>query len=736
MATIESHAAGEAPVAAARHLHPVGILFVHGIGQQGRGQTLVEFGEPLHRWIDDWLRGASTAWIRNGLDAATWESWVSEHQARWDQLPPEKGMRCRQIARDVGERAAVAAVEGAPFGRVEKRVGARSIAGRAALLDARVSADADPGPRNATLQLSVLEANGGLRTATWLLAESFWARSFAAPSYGTLARWGFAYLPAILACHFGSRMRRAWTKQRTGRFRRLRQRASFLFRVVMFMVGLLGGLGIMALLVLLSPLAMLPFKPVQGVLKALQRVLAATLGDSYVLCASPMQAAAIVGQVRRDLEWLGERCRAVVLVGHSQGAAVAFEAIRRGAPRSLRRFLSFGSGLRKLQELRQTMDGVPTYRRAGLLALAGMAMVAVALGHLIGAGVPGLAWLTWPPAGPWVVPALTAGLAALGVGIGASWSAFDLRDVRLWGESFTPGQLVWEDYYAHGDPVPNGPLFDDDEDQERLEETARFVRSSEVHNRASMLSDHTSYWANREQFVSRVANAADMLTDFALHRLLPKDGELLAVARKRRHWRVGMLRLGRWVTTIAGVALLAWGGDIVPALGSGTAAFLRWGGGSLAALVGIRWTPPLDDARWQAPLGWLAGSILVALVYRLLVAKTWQWWDRRQGELLTQRLDLQKAEFRQVVFVAVVVTVVAALASAMSLGIASVRSGLGRAWPLVIVAMAALAAAAFAATQWWWRRVKPKHEELHYGSPYSVEVRPAQRRRARALKLA
>lgn len=197
-----------------------------------------------------------------------------------------------------------------------------------------------------------------------------------------------------------------------------------------------------------------------------------------------------------------------------------------------------------------------------------------------------------------------------------------------------------------------------------------------------------------------------------------------------------MLRLGRWVTTVGGLAMLAWGGDVLLALGSGTAAFLRWSGGSLVALVGIRWTPPVDDARWQAPLGWVAGSILMALVYRVLVAKTWQWWDRRQGELLTQRLDLQKAEFRQFVFVAVVVTVVAAYASAMFLGITSLRDSLGRAWPLVIVAMGALAAAAFAATQWWWRKVKPRHEELHYGSPYSVEVRPAERRRARGLKLA
>src|ERR1700750_3160281 len=32
----------------------LGILFVHGIGQQRRGETLVEFGEPLAEWLRRW----------------------------------------------------------------------------------------------------------------------------------------------------------------------------------------------------------------------------------------------------------------------------------------------------------------------------------------------------------------------------------------------------------------------------------------------------------------------------------------------------------------------------------------------------------------------------------------------------------------------------------------------------------------------------------------------------------
>jgi hypothetical protein len=32
----------------------LGVLFVHGIGNQIAGQTLVQFGDPLLQWLDEW----------------------------------------------------------------------------------------------------------------------------------------------------------------------------------------------------------------------------------------------------------------------------------------------------------------------------------------------------------------------------------------------------------------------------------------------------------------------------------------------------------------------------------------------------------------------------------------------------------------------------------------------------------------------------------------------------------
>jgi hypothetical protein len=38
-------------------IHEIGVLLVHGIGQQRRGETLVDIGEPMALWIQQWIDG-------------------------------------------------------------------------------------------------------------------------------------------------------------------------------------------------------------------------------------------------------------------------------------------------------------------------------------------------------------------------------------------------------------------------------------------------------------------------------------------------------------------------------------------------------------------------------------------------------------------------------------------------------------------------------------------------------
>jgi len=41
--------------------HRLGVLFVHGVGSQKKGETLVQFGEPMAIWIEQWFLGAKSA---------------------------------------------------------------------------------------------------------------------------------------------------------------------------------------------------------------------------------------------------------------------------------------------------------------------------------------------------------------------------------------------------------------------------------------------------------------------------------------------------------------------------------------------------------------------------------------------------------------------------------------------------------------------------------------------------
>src|SRR5689334_7994158 len=39
----------------------LGVLFIHGLGTQARGSTLVGWGQELHRCLSRWIAGASAA---------------------------------------------------------------------------------------------------------------------------------------------------------------------------------------------------------------------------------------------------------------------------------------------------------------------------------------------------------------------------------------------------------------------------------------------------------------------------------------------------------------------------------------------------------------------------------------------------------------------------------------------------------------------------------------------------
>lgn len=260
----------------------VGLVFVHGIGTQGPTETLERMGRPLIDWTDRWLRGHARGAARGGpsvaetLDApahflaavhgedsgsATWL--VAE--SHWaDAFPPPD---FTDVAR-WGVRFGMAAI-----GRVRRHlsaaIGRAAAAGGEALGDARAS-----------LERGVDEQPGiGSHTGT------IWVVVF------TLV------VAAIWAVGI----------------------------VFLLVVILVTSLAVAALL-----LAVIPLLGVGGRVPGLRRVLlpvtsalAASVGDAYAILKVPETRLAITGRIARDLRWVSARSRSVVVVGHSQGAAAA-----------------------------------------------------------------------------------------------------------------------------------------------------------------------------------------------------------------------------------------------------------------------------------------------------------------------------------------------------------------------------------------------------------------------------
>jgi tetratricopeptide (TPR) repeat protein len=221
----------------------------------------------------------------------------------------------------------------------------------------------------------------------WLMAEAWWAAQFPAPSFSEIALWSSTALPGTLLAHLDRRVRRAGYAVAAGLnsddpfagFVRIpwfiREWASFVFGLAILPL-------ILALLLILMIAGLLP-APFNRLAGSLQRVLAATVGDSYAFKQNALREAAIRRCVLERLEWLGQRCRRVVVIAHSQGAAIAHQVLREPLTAPCDVFISCGSGLAKLSEIQRDEKEFRRARPRLWLALSGAVLTSASLFALV-----------------------------------------------------------------------------------------------------------------------------------------------------------------------------------------------------------------------------------------------------------------------------------------------------------------------------------------------------------------
>jgi hypothetical protein len=596
----------------------IGVLFVHGIGQQRRGETLVEFGEPLHRWVSRWLTFVQGKWLEQDVSKQELMEWFE--RLHGGAVKEEKLLRY-EILRPLFDRARK--TPRGPARRIEEIaklvdspiVSAQVRLNNAALLPIPTELQAPP---QASLDLLLLMVDGSVKRSTWLLAESWWADAFTAPRFRDLAWWGLFVLPWTVSSHFGARIRRAFKKLGDAKgLQHLIRALPLLLHCLEFFIGLVLVLSATELVLLLL-LALSPIRIsfVGRFVASVQRMLAGIVGDSYAVVARPIQAAAVTGQIRRDLEWLTTRCQSVVIVAHSQGAAVAHLTLRSSVPPAVKTLLTFGSGLRKLEELR--LAETSKEFTAGIFSFLGVLLAVVAIVLLAKGGTV------------WFVVVIFSALILLAGGAAQALKGIGDAEVSYWAKLFKDRPIAWEDYYASADPVPNGPLLDEDEDG--------LMRSVEIRNRGSVVGDHTTYWKNLDQFVSSVACTIGRLGPIDLTSTSFRDKLVLDMAHQRRRWRVEWLRGTKWIVAAlsVGVAYAHWS-DLAE-LGASLRTSLPplpplSTTGSIHDVVGF-WNllgPAGDQALGAAAL---LGAAYVSFV---VMRGCWEWWNATDVEVFFSR---------------------------------------------------------------------------------------------------
>ncbi len=517
-------------------------------------------------------------------------------------------------------------------------------------------------------------------------------------------------------------------------------------------------LAILTVLLLLQILAsMLPFPALREAVSRAQLIAVGTIGDSQRLVESPTHAGAIKQPIVEGIEWLrSQGCPRIVIIAHSQGAAITYKVLddMTRQPEELIKpvdaFVSVGSGLgkiqalshlsseRKFRELRAASLTLPVAATTGFVSIWYLAdhrrfIGLIGMGAIMAFGIALMLAVLFGQEGSWrepkrgaeappdpegSPPAPTRGNSrwpwldrlarpyrivgdarlplipiAMTFTLAVVWSIvrqqgliplfaaisvsavlvgilyISLLDVPEISSDLASSAKRWIDIYASKDPVPAGST--------RTTVEAR-PESWRVSNLGSTARDHTAYLANRDECLTYVGiellSAAQIPIQAAAMRF---DNANYGFQRR---WRVGWRTFVTWMSLIAGILLplRTWSDSIdvvdsVYAFFAGPNGLIEWEPIYLLTFSLYNYVPEVLSAtanRWIAAFGYLCIAALLVNLGQAL----WASWDNREAEQeATARLyetELVPVQFRAMI-VYLTIIIVASIRPHWSLAIVS-----------------------------------------------------------------
>ncbi|HEX5012857.1 MAG TPA: hypothetical protein VFV72_01770 [Candidatus Limnocylindrales bacterium] len=446
----------------------------------------------------------------------------------------------------------------------------------------------------------------------WLLAESRWDEAFQPPSFREVVLWAIAIVPWTVLTQFVVPVIAGATNRRISFFWSVRFAWDFISSAV---IGLVVAFLMQIAAVVVVILALIPVPSIRSLVGRLQRWLSFSVGDLFLVLTSPFQRAALSGAVQRDITWMRKQnCQKIVVIAHSQGGYVAHLALTDPWKRRVDRFITLGSGVIRLTEAdRARKTGMLGRTIVGIIGLVIAIRSAIAFGTALARGTD--------PLIPFLLLDLGLILTVL--------LFYPLRQVI--GQPVRirelPGQTPWTDYLATSDPVVRGIQG------RRAPEGATPV---EVYNRASVLSDHSGYWANPDGFVSQVAfEVAGLDTDLDFRALGPVDekklDDHLATSLRQRQRRVGRLEAFRLAMIGATAVLLYDRNQELTSLGQPIANAITTTSEALPPQVSESWIVLVPFVTPAAPLIAAFAITLASLIWYRVMTSFWEAWSVRDA---------------------------------------------------------------------------------------------------------
>ena len=508
---------------------------------------------------------------------------------------------------------------GGPLFRVlGDRAGAAGLA--VGPLTTAVLAGSDAGPAHVAF-----EVTGPDGRRPWWVAECHWGDSFRPPGYRQVLTWLVLVLPWTLIGYLHDKSRYLRRAGDHGAERSLITRQRVLAVVALLSAVVLAPLlaaVVVVVLVLVVPLSRVPVDAVSTPATAVVRAISASLGDVYVLASESFDRRAVDQRLERDLSFLLERCERVAVVAHSAGSYLTHCMLQKAGPSDLAApdrvplLITYGQAVWRVHAVKQLEEGGGRRTWAVFFSL-----FALAVSCLAG----------WLGVSDRVVEALLVSLVGVAGCIGAFTLVLRAADVADDGAALgLAAPRRWRDYASSADPVPNGLMPPQLVGRDRRG-APRSYEGVRVHNRRSVLTDHSAYVANEDVFLDGVAR--DLLR-FAGHS--PGDRAELDDAWVRRRGRTRWLSTARATYAACAALLLVAASWVTVPIDLDRSPAMRVGAW-LARRLPTSWTESLFGITGSSGMsvrGKIVGVLALAgllLLGYLLVRVLWASWDRRVG---------------------------------------------------------------------------------------------------------